>query len=422
MARDRRRTRPRIGTAGRSLCTLLFVLAILSMSAPVALAADGDFEITPESVYGRLFTVQPMQEDWFAPEFLEEIPLFQMQVLVAQYVDMLGEFEGVDGEPPMFQLRFARGSAPSQLGVNEKGEIIGIWFGPPELEAGDVDEAVAGFHELPGDVSVFVASDAGVLAAVDADTPFAVGSAFKLAIAAALKDKVDAGVIAWDDVVHLEAEDISLPTGILQQWPPGTSLTVESLAALMISVSDNTATDALLRHVGRETVEGYAPRNKPLLTTREAFVLKGMEADDGMDADGAAALLQSYRDGDEAERRALLRELKNKPLPDAAGFLSEPTALDVEWFFTTQELAALIAHVHELPFMSINPGLASTADWRHVAFKGGSEAGVLNLTTFVTDDAGANYIVSATWNDAEALDESRFVALYGALLAALKQL
>src|SRR5690625_5049978 len=195
MIRRRRRTRHSRRAAGRSLCMLLFVLAALSVVAPASFASDADFEITPDAVYERLFTVQPMQADWFAPEFLAEVPLFQMHAIVAQYVDVLGEFEGVEGEPPMFQLRFARGSAPSQLGVNAEGQIAGIWFGPPELEEADIDEAIAGFHELPGQVSVFVASDAGVLAAVNSDAPLAVGSAFKLTIAAALKDHVDAGVM-----------------------------------------------------------------------------------------------------------------------------------------------------------------------------------------------------------------------------------
>ena len=41
----------------------------------------------------------------------------------------------------------------------------------------------------------------------------------------------------------------------MQDWPPGAAVTVETLATLMISVSDNTATDTLIRLVGRERVE-----------------------------------------------------------------------------------------------------------------------------------------------------------------------
>src|SRR5690606_39753601 len=56
----------------------------------------------------------------------------------------------------------------------------------------------------------------------------------------------------------LEAGDVSLPTGILQEWPVGTPMTIQSLATLMISISDNTATDVLLRVAGRDTEIGRA--------------------------------------------------------------------------------------------------------------------------------------------------------------------
>lgn len=45
------------------------------------------------------------------------------------------------------------------------------------------------------------------------------------------------------------------------------------------------------------------------------------------------------------------------PLPDTSDFGPNPTAPDVEWFFTAQELCTLISKVADLPLMSINPWL-----------------------------------------------------------------
>ena len=70
--------------------------------------------------------------------------------------------------------------------------------------------------------------------------------------------------------------------------------------------------------------------------------------------------------------------------------------------------------------MHVNPGVADPKDWQSVAYKGGSEAGVLNLTTMVTARGGATYCVSATWNNTALLDELRFESLYGSLLRALR--
>jgi hypothetical protein len=56
----------------------------------------------------------------------------------------------------------------------------------------------------------------------------------------------------------------------------------------------------------------------------------------------------------------------------------------VEWFFSTRELCALMAEVRGQPLMQVNPGVANPEDWETISFKGGSEPGVLNLTTALT--------------------------------------
>jgi hypothetical protein len=72
----------------------------------------------------------------------------------------------------------------------------------------------------------------------------------------------------------------------------------------------------------------------------------------------------------------------------------------VEWPFAATELCNLMAQVEALPLMSINPGVANPNNWARVAFEGGSEPGVLNLTTWLEPDSGEPYCVVTTWNDA----------------------
>jgi len=77
--------------------------------------------------------------------------------------------------------------------------------------------------------------------------------------------------------------------------------------------------------------------------------------------------------------------------------------------------------VEGLELMTINPGPAATSGWERAAFKGGSEPGVLNLTSWV-EDGDRELCVTATWNDpAAALDEARFVGLYSALLRSVRE-
>jgi beta-lactamase class A len=215
----------------------------------------------------------------------------------------------------------------------------------------------------------------------------------------------------WDEVVPLDPAWKSLPSGIIRVWPDGTPLTLATLANEMISISDNTAADALLSIAGREKVEAMAPHDRPFLSTREAFILK--DPVNGI-------LLARYRAADTAGRRALLPEIDKLPLPDVGIFSSgQPIATDIEWFFTPGELCRLIDSVRDLGAMQINPGIAAKKDWQQIAYKGGSEPGVLNFTTALTAKNGRHYCVAATWNSEGFLDENKFAMLYAGVLGAL---
>jgi hypothetical protein len=241
------------------------------------------------------------------------------------------------------------------------------------------------------------------------DAPLAVGSAAKLAVLAAVEDAVAAGTVRWDQVVTLDAAAKSLPTGMLQDWPDATPLTVATLANLAASISDNTAIDTLLRLVGREAVEAIAPRNTPFLTTREFFALKANEA---------GALRGRWIAGDAAARTAMLGEIDALPLPAVADLAPGVTS-EIEWFLSARELCALLDRTAALPAVQINAGLAQKADWQSVAFKGGSEPGVLSLSTRVVGQDGTAHCVVAIWNDDSAVQEERLYEPYRGLLRAL---
>lgn len=367
--------------------------------------------ITPKAALERLFTSETLQDEWFTDDFLAEVPTAQLTTILTQITDQLGAYRRVEGDRSPFTVIFVRGTATAEIALNEQAQISGLFFSALTPDVGSTDEAVAGFERLPGQVSVIALESAEARAALSADTPLAVGSTFKLAVLSTLQDQIQAGTHAWNEVIVLKPEWKSLPRGILQDWPDGAPLTLQTLATLMISQSDNTATDALIAIVGREAVEAKTERNRPFLTTREAFLLKDP---------ANSQLLDRYLTADEAGKRAVLRELQGLPLPSADAFSSEPTALEVEWFFTVRELCELMAEVQALPLMSVNPGATDPSKWSRVAFKGGSELGVLNLTTWLTTQGGASYCVSATQNQDAPIDENAFVSLYNGLVETLR--
>jgi beta-lactamase class A len=364
--------------------------------------------ITPKAALERLFTSKQIQTEWFAPEFLAQVPIEQVRKEITDVKSQLGSYQAVQKSDRDYLVVFSQGSVPAKIVLNPQGQISRLLFQSPQ----NLEDAIAQFKALPGKVSVLVREGKTTKAALNPQTPLAVGSAFKLAVLKALKSEIALGKRNWKDVVQLHSSMKSLPAGMLQTWGDGSYLTVQTLAALMISISDNTATDTLINLVGRQKIESISPRNRPFLTTRELFILKGKENRD---------LLKRYQTSNEAQRRAILKELTKKPLPNVSDFEGvNPVALDVEWFFTASELCGFIEEVADLQVMSIKPGVANPQDWQKVAFKGGSEPGVLNLTTWLQAKNGKKYCVVATWNNSNAqLEESKFMELYDGVITQL---
>jgi Beta-lactamase enzyme family len=366
-------------------------------------------QITPTAALERLLSSPTPKSEWFADSFLAQIPLTQVEEIITSFRNSLGSYQSVQPDGENYLIVFEKGKLATQVSLNSAGQITGILM-QPRSNAIAPAAAIQQLQALPGQTNLLILEGDTEVAGHNADKPLAVGSTFKLAILAALRQQIEQGKRSWRDVVELRPEDKSLPSGILQTWFDGALLTVQTLATLMISQSDNTATDILIHLVGRENVESFAPRNRPLLTTREFFALKNPEN---------AALLQRYR----AKDRQVMTDLAAAPLPDVSIFEDKPIELDVEWFFTPRELCGLMKKVADLPLTSVNPGggLVNSDQWKRVSFKGGSETGVVNLTTWLVSPKGKNYCISATWNNPdEAVDETSFFTLYGGIIEGLR--
>lgn len=388
----------------RNLVAAAFATLLIGFAPPAA-----GQPITTSDAVSRLFseTVDPA---WFGEIFLAQVPAQQIALVLASFTTQYGALVSVTGSGGTLTTRLERAELPTQVTLDTDGRIIGLFFGNPVPIGGGVEGFVARLAALPGQTSVAVITNGVLAAGHQPEMPLAVASAFKLAVLAALGEAAAPGTLVnLDDTVFLDPAWRSLPTGILQDWRDGTAVTVATLANLMISVSDNTATDALIALVGREAVEAFSERNRPFPTTGELFRLK---------ATGNEGLLEAWRAGDETARRTILAELATQPLPAVDALSPVPTP-DVEWFFDAFELCALLDGTADMWAFDINPGLARREDWASIAFKGGSEPGVLNLSTRVVDAEGNTHCVVATWNDTAALDEQMLFTAYSGLLRAL---
>ncbi|WP_155298923.1 serine hydrolase [Deinococcus kurensis] len=381
--------------------------------APLVATATGAG--SPREVLTRIFS-GPFDASLFAPSFLAAVPEAQLRALLADVRAQYGELRDVQISAQIAGLIFERGQLNvTQFALDDQGRVTALILTSPTPALASLDEARAAFAALPGQVSLLV-QEVGAPApavALNVTRPLAVGSTFKLAILAELQAQVSAGQRQWTDEVTLTDEVRSLPSGTLQDAPTGSRYTLRDLAARMISQSDNTATDLLLGVVGRAGVEARFGQ-RPFPSTREAFALKNP---------ANAALLAEYRAAvlNVPARRAVLERARVAALPAASAFAGGGTlARDVEWFATPGTLCGLMTEVAGLKETQLNPGVADPSKFRSVSYKGGSEPGVLNLTTQVTTLTGRTYCVSATWNAPMPLQEDAFFGLYGATLNLLK--
>ena len=335
----------------------------------------------------------------------------------------------------------ARAAAPTEvwLTVDSRGLISELRIspattGPTPATWADVDAAL---RSVAPQVRLLVADVSNgscrTVHSIDPGTAAPIGAAFKLYVLAALGHAVASGTVRWNQPLTVTAQLKSLPAGELQNEPDGTQVSVLNTAAAMTSLSDNTATDMLINLVGRSAVEdaltttGMAnpALDRPLLTTREIFVLKLRQW---------PALAERYISANEPSRRTLLASTVDRaPLPAvaAAGSWIAPRDINsLEYFASASDICRAYA---SLAALAARPGLSpigqvlslnddslalDSAQWKTTWFKGGSEPGVLTMAYLATTRTGHSYVVTVLAEDpSQPIDETIAVPV---MLSAIK--
>lgn len=128
----------------------------------------------------------------------------------------------------------------------------------------------------PGRVGVAVRDHRGRQLVVDADRPVPSASTIKVPVLVAALDAVAHGRVGLDTPVALPERRVG-GSGALSLTPSVTTLPLRELLALMVALSDNDATNAVIDVVGLATVQGLLDRHG-LRGTRLQRHLMDMEA------------------------------------------------------------------------------------------------------------------------------------------------
>lgn len=336
-----------------------------------------------------------------AESFLQQVPIEQLVAVFEQVRSFAPlTITAITESTPTTMAATVEAKTPFHLriGLQQDGKIEALLFAPkppPHDPASSFDEAYADLNA--------VSTNNHVLAATVVDNrcqpqfernstqPAPMGSAFKLYVLAAVADAVERGDLAWDDELTITDEVKSLPSGVLQNAPSGTRITVRETAEKMISISDNTATDMLIDAVGVTAVEttiasiGVSDPDGlvPLATTKQFFQLGW-----GTNTD----LRDKWTTATSAQRREILAALP-AGVEGVTGVTTPQWPAGVDWFASAIDLC----HVHVAlqqratksfgepirAILSKNPGLPdAAANFRYTAFKGGSAPGAVTFSSY----------------------------------------
>ncbi len=396
------------------------IAALVLFATPLAAAAQDVEQRAREIV--EVMQGEAIYTDVFDETFTSRVSQEQFSAIFAQAKGQYGPVVRLDSVEPTspsaanFAIRFERGMAYGLF--NLAGEppyrVAGILVTNTGPADDSTERLLTDIRALPGEASILITPlDGGEpLLSYNADRHLGIGSAFKLYILSTLARQVAAGERSWSDVVPIATRDQT--SGASRAWPDGAPVTLHTLATLMISVSDNTATDNLLSTVGRGAVEaevlaaGHSDPGLlvPFMSTREMIALK------------VGGDLAAYRAADAAGRLAALEATANRKIDMfefMTAFTGPPIALDIEWPVSGEDMARLMRRIRELDdptareIMAVDPAVAAnmTGDWQYIGYKGGSEPGVLNLSWLLQDHAGEWHVVTLSWNNSDAAVDPR---------------
>lgn len=176
------------------------------------------------------------------------------------------------------------------------------------------DQVAARAQEFSGQFGMFAKHlETGAEVGVNADAVMPTASVIKVAVLAELYRQVEAGLVSLEERREVTPEGWWGGSGVLKEFAPGLTPTVNDLARMMIIVSDNVATGMLVRLLGKDAINaslrawglpettlvwqmeiGDDIRRYAVSTPRELARLMELIATDAIISPGACAAMRDH--------------------------------------------------------------------------------------------------------------------------------
>ena len=118
----------------------------------------------------------------------------------------------------------------------------------------DVASVTRQAEEAGGTIGVAIVAPSGDRFSYNGERKFGAASTVKIPLMIEIFRQIDRGERSLDDEYVLKAEDIAIGSGVMLHLHHGMTFTLNDLIYLMISISDNTATNILIDMAGMDAV------------------------------------------------------------------------------------------------------------------------------------------------------------------------
>jgi beta-lactamase class A len=179
---------------------------------------------------------------------------------------------------------------------------------PPDARLARLERQIQAYiRAIPGPVGVAIKHvESGQQVLIRGDESFPMASTFKVAVLLEVFAQEKKGRLSLDDEVVLDRKDQHMGSGSLRDYRlPGVKLSIANLCELMMTVSDNSATDLLLERVGKDRVNARL----------KAIGVEGLRVDrscQDLIGDYLREPKQYYDDGQDSSTPAAMNKLLEK--------------------------------------------------------------------------------------------------------------
>lgn len=403
---------------------VLILMAILSLNSP-AYADDAILDAAKFICAQISLNPQLQFEQRFSPSFRAAISAERVRQILVSIFQQDGSCQNISviskdqikNKTVKIKMKTQTTNQKVKLVVDDQGLISGLMFdGSDKTQEHITDiKTLATAYEKIGPIYSVVLNDletSSNLISVNENIPIALGSEFKLYILNRLVLDIFEKKYQWSDEIKLDEAQKSFPSGVMQNWPAGKSYSIEQYAGLMISKSDNTATDHLINFIGRVRIEesmrglnSFLEQTLPFMKTMDLFRVRTLNEDQvnkymNLGYEQRIEFLSTLEKS--TSREDIMKNLKDSPEDIAK----------IEWFASTQDICRVVQKLYEsskadskvLNIMSLSVPfvwLEDDADFDYVGYKGGSEPGVMTMTFLLKSKKQKWYCLSMGINNSQ---------------------